>query len=323
MAGSAAASRRARHRGRGHIGRRAAVRRRLPGAVALEGGERSALVRGDPDVDHRVLATGVHRARRAPALGVGDSDDLRLSLLVERPAQVLVHVPLHQRPAPVDQFGVVDLDVLGDEHGRHQGALLAVDLVHERLGSGRVEERVVADVADVDEVLEARCGVADGPVADSGSVVTSAKAGRSRSVLAARVSAAPAVDGDTVDTGEVDRCRRSQARGQASAAGSVSWSSACTDVAAWELGVLGGFLRRWLEVWLCASSGTGGLIVAGDVRGAGHHRDQAERAERHAGRDEVARRRSWCAGPGRRRRPRQRALRAGAHGVGEPATRTA
>jgi len=99
--------------------------------VALERGERSALVGGDPDVDHRVLAARVQRAWRAVAGIVRDADDLRLPVLVERPAQVLVDVPLHQRTAPVDELGVVDGEVLGDEHRRDERLLVAVDGEHE------------------------------------------------------------------------------------------------------------------------------------------------------------------------------------------------
>ena len=52
----------------------------LPGAVALEGGERAALVGGDPHVDHRVAAAGVDGARGAVAGGVGDAGDDRLAV---------------------------------------------------------------------------------------------------------------------------------------------------------------------------------------------------------------------------------------------------
>ena len=115
--------------------------------MPFEGGERPALVGGDPDVDHRDLAAGVERAGRTLAGVVGDADDLRLAVLAEAQHRFVVDVPLHERPAPVDELGVVDGEVLGDEHRRDQRPLLAVDGEDERFRPGGVEEVVVDDEA--------------------------------------------------------------------------------------------------------------------------------------------------------------------------------
>ena len=77
----------------------------LAGTDALERGEQAARVRRDPHVHHRVLAAGVDAAG-AVAGGVGDAR--RPGLAVdELPAQVVVDVPLHQRPGPVDERRIV------------------------------------------------------------------------------------------------------------------------------------------------------------------------------------------------------------------------
>ena len=101
------------------VGACAVGRGGLPGAVAFEGGERTALVGGDPHVNHRVVAAGVHGALRAVALGVGYAGDL-WPVLPAAPAQVLVDVPLHQPAAVVDELGIVDRPLADDEHRRHE-----------------------------------------------------------------------------------------------------------------------------------------------------------------------------------------------------------
>ena len=55
-------------------------------------GEDAARVRGDPDVDHRVRSPGAGSAR-AIALGIDQTDDLRLPVVARVPAQVVVLVP--------------------------------------------------------------------------------------------------------------------------------------------------------------------------------------------------------------------------------------
>ena len=115
----------------------------LAGAGAVEGGERAAHVWFDPYVDHRDVAEGVHRAGRAGAGRILAADHDRLTVGVEAPAQVIVHVPLHQRTAPVEELGIGERHPAGREHRRDQRALVAVDLVDERFGLVRIEERVV------------------------------------------------------------------------------------------------------------------------------------------------------------------------------------
>ena len=103
------------------VGARPVGRRGLSGAVTFEGGERAALVGGDPHVDHRVVAAGAHGALRAVAFGVGHPGDLR-TVVAATPAQVLVDVPLHQPAAVVDELGIVDGPLPDDEHRRHERA---------------------------------------------------------------------------------------------------------------------------------------------------------------------------------------------------------
>ena len=180
----------------------------LAGAVAFEGGEGAAFVRGDPDVHHWDVGAGVDRAGRAGAALVGVGDDLEHGLVVGRPAQVVVDVPLHQRPAVVDECRVVERG-LGGVHRRHEGAPVAVDLVDERFRLGRVQEGVVADVAEVEVVLVAAGGVADGAEPER---LERGDVGELRqhrqSAGDERLGAGLLVDGDTGDAGEVDRCRR-------------------------------------------------------------------------------------------------------------------
>ncbi len=59
---------------------------------------------------------------------------------LETPAQIPVHVPLHQRTAPVDELGIGERYVAGREHRRDQRSLVTVHLVDERLGLVRIEE---------------------------------------------------------------------------------------------------------------------------------------------------------------------------------------
>ena len=138
----------------------------LTGTVPFECCERTTLVRRDPDVHHRVLATGLHRSGGAVAGVVGDPLDHRVAAVVEPPTEVVVVVPLHQRPAVIDELGIVERPCVGDEHRGHQRAFAAVDAVDERLRLARVEPHVVEDEAGVDVVLEAGAGVADRPVAE-------------------------------------------------------------------------------------------------------------------------------------------------------------
>ena len=134
--------------------------------MTFQRGERPALVRGDPHVDHRVLSAGVDGRGRAVAFGVGQPDDDRFAGVVQPPAEVLVDVPLHEPSAEVDELRIVDGLVLGDEHRGHERALVTIDGVHEGLRLRRVEERVVEDVAHVDVVLVPGARVADRPVAE-------------------------------------------------------------------------------------------------------------------------------------------------------------
>ena len=187
------------------IGARAVRRCRLPGAVTLEGGERAALVGGDPHVDHRVVATGEHRAGRAVAVGVGDPGDLR-AVVPSPPAEVLVDVPLHQPAAKVDELGIVDRTLPDDEHRRHQRALVAVDQEHQRFGLGGVEPHVVVDQRVVDVVLIARAGVADRPVAE---LVERVDVGERRKLLLRRADEGgrpqPLFGSDAIYVAEINR----------------------------------------------------------------------------------------------------------------------
>ncbi len=138
--------------------------------------------------------------------------------------------------------------------------------------------------------------------------------------------------GDTVDAGEVDRRRRVPGAWPGHGGGLGLVVGVVVGVrGGCRLGavrVLGGFLRRRLRgVAVRAVVGRdvlgvrvpASLIVAVHVRGAGHHRHQAERAEGDAGRDEVA-------APDGRGVPDEgdggghdgERSEPGAHGVGEP-----
>ena len=77
------------------------------------------------------------------AVVVGEPGDDRLAVLVELPAQVLVDVPLHQRPAVVDELRVVERHVLGDEHRRDErpAARRRPGTRATRAGSGRGTSR--------------------------------------------------------------------------------------------------------------------------------------------------------------------------------------
>ena len=120
-----------------------------------------------------------------------------------------MHVPLHQRTAPADELGIGERHPAGREHRRDQRPLVTVDLVDERLGLVRIEERVVADVGGVDVVLEPAGGVADRREpegADLGDV------GELREVLQRggdeRLGAGLLLGGHPGHAGEVDRLGR-------------------------------------------------------------------------------------------------------------------
>ena len=142
-------------------------------AFTLEGGERSARVRGDPHVNHRDADSAEGRSGRALPVGVQHTGHHRTPLGVVAEAQIVVDVPLHQRPGEVGQRRIVDghSDV-GHEHGRHERALRALGLVHERLGGAGVEELAVDDETTIHEVFVAGALVADGhPALGHGIVV--------------------------------------------------------------------------------------------------------------------------------------------------------
>ena len=130
---------------------------------ALEGGERSARMRGDPDVNHGDADAGENRTRRAVALSVEHTGHDRPTFGVVAEAQVVVYVPLHQRPGEIGELRIVDghSDV-GHEHRRHERLGRTLHLEHQRLGGGRIEELAVDDEATIHQVFVPGRFVADG-----------------------------------------------------------------------------------------------------------------------------------------------------------------
>ncbi len=116
-------------------------------------------------MDHRVLSAGLHAAGTV-AVGVGETDDLRLAVGADAPAQVVVLVPRHQRAGVVGERRVVERAFAGDVHrsGERLAAVLG-DVVDEALRRRRIEHVAVFDQARLDVVLAARPAVADRGVA--------------------------------------------------------------------------------------------------------------------------------------------------------------
>ena len=179
-----------------------------PCTDALESGEDPTRMRRDPDMHHRALAACTYTVR-AIAVGIDHTDHPRLAIGPRAPTQIVVLVPGHQRSGELGKGRVVGRARAGDVHGTREGSLVAVDGVHERLRSGRVEEHVVVDEIAAHVVLGAGAGVTDrgvprrdrgGGVRVLGKLAQGALDERHRTLFL--------FGRDSLDAGHVDRLRR-------------------------------------------------------------------------------------------------------------------
>ena len=109
----------------------------------------------DPDVHHGIASAGSHRSRGTVAIGIGDSTDDSHASGIASPAQVVVHMPLHQVASEIKQSRVVNGDSgFSDIHGRHERSTFAIDFVHQRFGGRRIKEFVVLNQSTIDVVLK-------------------------------------------------------------------------------------------------------------------------------------------------------------------------